>query len=407
MLKDGTQTATAGIPFYAGTVALPGITFGTDTATGLYRIGLNNTGYSINGTKLLDLSAALLGITGALTVSTTTTLSGALTYGGITLSNAVTGTGNMVLSASPTLTGTLTAAAITASGDATFSQSNAATIYAARFRNTNNGAAASGGIAIGNDASAFGFTFVQNSSAFTAAANYAYIYNQFNAPLILGSNGAEQLRLTTTGVAITGTLGVTGLITSTAGNNAQVFRSASATTGYQYCEFANTGSTLRFGIDSSTGGSLFTGGSAYSANIGTTSATSFQIGTNGVVRMTLDSAGIVTIPGATLLNGQTREGGNAVTATSATTIYAGQQTAGGENSGNVAIVEGVDNGTLLKVFVETVYWITNGSTPTVVGTNEKGAPAGRTYSVSGTNLQVAMAGSASYAIRVKNTMVPQ
>lgn len=36
------------------------------------------------------------------------TFGGAITYGGVTLSNAVTGTGNMVLSASPTLTGTLT-----------------------------------------------------------------------------------------------------------------------------------------------------------------------------------------------------------------------------------------------------------------------------------------------------------
>ncbi len=51
-----------------------------------------------------------LGVTGA------TTLSAALTYGGVTLSNAVTGTGNMVLSASPTLTGTITAAAANFSG---------------------------------------------------------------------------------------------------------------------------------------------------------------------------------------------------------------------------------------------------------------------------------------------------
>ena len=36
---------------------------------------------------------------------TTLSATGALTYGGVTLSNAVTGTGNMVLSASPTLTG--------------------------------------------------------------------------------------------------------------------------------------------------------------------------------------------------------------------------------------------------------------------------------------------------------------
>jgi autotransporter-associated beta strand protein len=45
-----------------------------------------------------------------------TTLSAALTYGGVTLSNAVTGTGNMVLSAAPTFTGTVNVAALTASG---------------------------------------------------------------------------------------------------------------------------------------------------------------------------------------------------------------------------------------------------------------------------------------------------
>jgi hypothetical protein len=49
-------------------------------------------------------------------VGTTTTLAGALTYGGVTLTNAVTGTGNMVLSASPTLTGTITAAAANFTG---------------------------------------------------------------------------------------------------------------------------------------------------------------------------------------------------------------------------------------------------------------------------------------------------
>ena len=43
-------------------------------------------------------------------------LSNALIYGGVTLSNSVTGTGSMVLSAAPTLTGTLTAPALTFSG---------------------------------------------------------------------------------------------------------------------------------------------------------------------------------------------------------------------------------------------------------------------------------------------------
>ena len=56
-------------------------------------------GGSINATAIGNLTPS----TGAFTTLSTT---GALTYGGVTLSNAVTGTGNMVLSTSPTLTGT-------------------------------------------------------------------------------------------------------------------------------------------------------------------------------------------------------------------------------------------------------------------------------------------------------------
>ena len=65
--------------FAAGTVAAPSIYLSTDTGTGLYRIGANNDGFAINGTKLLDLSAALVGITGAATVSTTLGVTGATT----------------------------------------------------------------------------------------------------------------------------------------------------------------------------------------------------------------------------------------------------------------------------------------------------------------------------------------
>jgi hypothetical protein len=56
-------------------------------------------GGTINATPVGNISAS----TGAFTTLSAT---GAITYGGVTLSNAVTGTGNMVLSASPTLTGT-------------------------------------------------------------------------------------------------------------------------------------------------------------------------------------------------------------------------------------------------------------------------------------------------------------
>ena len=53
-------------------------------------------------------------LTGTLSVAGTTTLSSALNYGGITLSNSVTGTGSMVLSTTQTLTNkTLTSPALT------------------------------------------------------------------------------------------------------------------------------------------------------------------------------------------------------------------------------------------------------------------------------------------------------
>jgi hypothetical protein len=64
----------------------------------------------ING---LSGSSGNFSVAGALSVTSTANLGGAITYGGVTLSNAVTGTGSMVLSASPALTGTPTS--ITAS----------------------------------------------------------------------------------------------------------------------------------------------------------------------------------------------------------------------------------------------------------------------------------------------------
>ena len=91
--KDGQTTTTAKIPFAqglsaavasnfaAGTVGAPSIYLSTDTTTGLYRIGANNDGFAISGVKLLDLGSALVGITGALTVSTTLGVTGTITPG--------------------------------------------------------------------------------------------------------------------------------------------------------------------------------------------------------------------------------------------------------------------------------------------------------------------------------------
>jgi hypothetical protein len=92
------------------------------------------------------LIGGTLGVTGA------TTLSAALTYGGVTLSNAVTGTGNMVLSASPTLTGTLAAAAATFSGNVTLGDATTDTVTVNGYMGVGGAGTAGAGIYVGSTA---------------------------------------------------------------------------------------------------------------------------------------------------------------------------------------------------------------------------------------------------------------
>lgn len=84
ILKNGTQTLTADIPFAGfgatnvriraidGLVGTPGMTFDLDTDNGFYRIGTNNVGFSLGGTKLIDFSAALVSVTGNVQANSTT-----------------------------------------------------------------------------------------------------------------------------------------------------------------------------------------------------------------------------------------------------------------------------------------------------------------------------------------------
>lgn len=75
----------------AGGVALAAISSGTN----------ENLTIDAKGSGTITLGGTS---TGAITLTRETTMSAALTYGGVTLSNAVTGTGNMVLATSPELT---------------------------------------------------------------------------------------------------------------------------------------------------------------------------------------------------------------------------------------------------------------------------------------------------------------
>lgn len=86
-----------------GTVALAAIDSGS------------NTNITINGKGTGTIGIGSVS-TGAVTITPGLTLSAALTYGGVALSNSVSGTGSMALTASPTFTGTVNGANLVLTG---------------------------------------------------------------------------------------------------------------------------------------------------------------------------------------------------------------------------------------------------------------------------------------------------
>jgi hypothetical protein len=77
---DGQTTLTGALKGYAGSVGSPGYSFASDSNCGFYRIAADNIGASCAGAKVLDISATGLGVTGALTVSTTIGITGVSTF---------------------------------------------------------------------------------------------------------------------------------------------------------------------------------------------------------------------------------------------------------------------------------------------------------------------------------------
>jgi hypothetical protein len=90
---DGQSTMAGQFKAASGSVALPGIAFGSDTDSGLYRIGGDNIGIACAGAKVLDIATAGLGITGALTATTNITATGTVTGATVAASSAMTKNG--------------------------------------------------------------------------------------------------------------------------------------------------------------------------------------------------------------------------------------------------------------------------------------------------------------------------
>lgn len=82
---DGQSTMTGPIKAASGSVSAPSVTFGSDPDSGFYRIGSNNMGGAVGGTKILDVSTSGLVVVGDLSAATVKQNGNALMPAGIIL----------------------------------------------------------------------------------------------------------------------------------------------------------------------------------------------------------------------------------------------------------------------------------------------------------------------------------
>jgi hypothetical protein len=232
--KDGQTTTTAKIPFAqglsaavasnfaAGTVGAPSIYLSTDTTTGLYRIGANNDGFAISGVKLLDLSSALVGITGALTVSTTLNVTGVATLGnGAVLGTPASGTvTNLTGTASININGTVGATTPTTGAFTNLKlSSNNLGIRTDTADGSDDGyLAVSGGG--GEGVTRGGFMYLSGNERAGAAAGTIKIYAGNVAAgdiYFYTANEVERLRISNSGIVTMGVYGAGAATFSAAG----------------------------------------------------------------------------------------------------------------------------------------------------------------------------------------------
>jgi hypothetical protein len=227
-------------------------------------------------------STAAAGSFTTLTTSSTVTLNGGTANGVLYLNGSKVATSGSALTFDGTNglgfgtggTGN-TAAVLTLKG-------SSATNYGAAITGTRNGS---------------GSWFIGDAGTALGSGTLGFIYYNYttNDPWIWydGGASAERMRLTSTSLYTASGINV-GIGTSSPGAKLDVRGNATFTgnaTARQTADFTNTGGQIYVGVESSAGGAVFTGSSAYAGILGTNNTTALQLATNGAVRATLDSSG--------------------------------------------------------------------------------------------------------------------
>ena len=109
--------------------------------------------------------------------------------------------------------------------------------------------------------------------------------------LVLQANSSNIATVSSTGLAVTGTLSASWVFSLTGGSVNPIVVSG-ATTGESYGKFTNTSGQTVFGVNNSVAGTLYSGGTAYASFFGSNVAKNVDLIVNGATVASLSSAGL-------------------------------------------------------------------------------------------------------------------
>ena len=127
-----------------------------------------------------------------------------------------------------------------------------------------------------------------------STSNYLLLDDSGTNEMVLNVDSGERMRVTATGIDVTGTVTADGLVVSSANANIDVSNTGTGVASQDFLTNSNAARTT-IGVERSSGGGLFVGSSAYAAVFGSAGANPTQIASNNTVRMTVDTSGNVGI----------------------------------------------------------------------------------------------------------------
>ena len=281
-----------------------------------------------------------------------------------------TGTGSEVHSASPTLSGTI-------GGALTWSGAQILTAAIPQLTlgvlNTTSGGilmygSTSGSLTLKPAAAAgAGITITLPATSVTLNAAGDLSGNTLAA----GVTASSLTSLGTIAALVAGTVSATGVISSTVNGTVQAAIQIVPATGTSsgYYKVTNTGGTLFFGVDGSTGAEFSKGN--YATVISRPAATVFDINRAGTTDLSISATGAVTIPGTLGVTGAVTVGAGGINLTSATgTSYVTDSYTGtltGCTTSPTGTVFYVKVGNLVTLYLPTIVGTSNTTAATITG----------------------------------------